>query len=78
MARIEISLDEYNKLKETIKELEDENLKKEKNIFELNQTIDDLFGELDNIVNGTAFFERIFNWSNIIQNAQEILEKYEK
>lgn len=77
MARIEISLKEYNELKNTIKTLENEKVEKEKVILELNETIDELFDELDNVINGSAFFERLFRWKTITQNAQEILEKYE-
>jgi hypothetical protein len=77
MARIEISLKEYNELKNTIETLENEKVEKEKVIRELNETIDELFDELDNVVNGSAFFERLFRWKTITQNAQEILEKYE-
>ena len=77
MARIEISLDEYNKLKDTITKLEQDNNKKEKEIQNLNVILDEIYDEVDVLVNETALFDRIFKWKETIQNLEEILEKYE-
>ena len=78
MARIEISLDEYNELKETIKKLENNVGEQLMAIQELNSQIFILYEELDNIVNNTAFFDRVFKWKETIHNAEEILKKYEE
>lgn len=77
MARIEISLDEYNELKDTITKLEQDNNKKEKEIQNLNVILDEIYDEVDVLVNETALFDRIFKWKETIQNLEEILEKYE-
>ena len=77
MARIEISLEEYNELKDTITKLERENIEKEKSIQELNTVLTDIYDELDDLVNETGFFNRVFQWKKTTQDAQEILKKYE-
>ena len=78
MARIEISLEEYNGLKDTISKLEQNNLEKEKTIQEMNIVLTDMYDELRDLVNKTGFLNRVFAWNKTTQNAQEILEKYEK
>lgn len=76
MTRIEISLKEYNELKETIKTLEEKNLNGEKALNELSRINSELYNELQEIVEGAAFFDRVFKWNKTIQNAKNIIEKY--
>ena len=78
MARIEISLEEYNVLKDTISKLEQNNLENEKAIQEMNDVLTDMYDELYDLVNETGFLNRVFAWNKTTQNAREILEKYEK
>ena len=78
MARIEISLEEYNELKDTISKLEQNNLENEKAIQEMNDVLTEMYDELYDLVNETGFLNRVFAWNKTTQNAQEILEKYEK
>ena len=78
MARIEISLEEYNGLKDTISKLEQDNLENEKTIQEMNDVLTDMYDELYDLVNETGFLNRVFAWKKTTQNAREILEKYEK
>ena len=78
MARIEISLKEYNELKDTISKLEQNNLDNEKAIQDMNDVLTDMYDELYDLVNETGFLNRVFAWNKTTQNAQEILEKYEK
>lgn len=78
MARIEISLEEYNELKNTIQKLETEIVDKDKIIEELKTMGDELYAELDDIVIGSTLFERIFQWTILTESAKEILEKYEQ
>lgn len=77
MARIEISLNEYETLKENIKKLEETNVQLEKAINEISNSNKELFDELQEIVNATAFVDRVFKWKKTIQNAKKILKKYE-
>lgn len=77
MARIEISLNEYETLKENIKKLEETNVQLEKAINEISNNNKELFDELQEIVNATAFVDRVFKWKKIIQNAKKLLKKYE-
>ena len=78
MARIEISLEEYNGLKNTIQKLETEIVDKDKMIEELKTMGDDLYAELEDIVIESTLFERIFQWTILTESAKEILEKYEQ
>ena len=78
MARIEISLEEYNGLKDTISKLEQNNLENEKTIQEMNDVLTDVYDELYDLVNETGFLNRVFVWNKTTQNARKILEKYEK
>ena len=78
MARIEISLKEYNELKDTISKLEQNNLENEKTIQEMNNVLTDMYDELYDLVNETGFLNRVFAWNKTTQNARKILEKYEK
>lgn len=78
MARIEISLEEYNELKDTISKLEQNNLENANTIQEMNDVLTEMYDELYDLVNETGFLNRVFAWNKTTQNAQEILEKYEK
>lgn len=73
MARIEISLEEYNELKNTIKRLENENGEQLKNIQHLNDLLIVYREELDEIINSSAFFDRVFKWDEVTKNAKKIL-----
>lgn len=73
MARIEISLEEYNELKNTIKRLENENGEQLKNIQHLNDLLNVYREELDEIINSSAFFDRVFKWGEVTKNAKKIL-----
>ena len=77
MARIEISLEEYNGLKDTISKLEQDNLENEKTIQEMNDVLTEMYDELYDLVNETGFLNRVFQWKKTTQDAQEILKKYE-
>lgn len=66
MARIEISLEEYNALDARIKELENEVVTKEK-IIEVNNTNIASLKEVVSFFINLAFFERIFKWNTILK-----------
>jgi uncharacterized coiled-coil protein SlyX len=78
MARIEVSLEEYNKWKNDIAELEKQNFQNEKTIQELNLVLTDIYEELNDLVEETCFFNRVFQWEKITRNARKILDKYGK
>lgn len=70
MARIEISLDEYNALKERIVELEKNIAKQDKTIEEQSSYIDTLKETIEFILHETTWLDRIFNWKTIIKIAE--------
>ena len=70
MARIEISLDEYNALKERIVELEKNISKQDKTIEEQSSYIGELEETIAFILHDTTWFDRIFNWKTIIDIAE--------
>lgn len=78
MARIEVSLEEYNKWKNDIAELEKQNFQNEKTIQELNLVLTDIYEELNDLVEETCFFNRVFQWEKMTRNARKILNKYGK
>ena len=78
MARIEISLEEYNDLKENISIRDKQIHDQEHEIIELEKLNLELFSELYDIVNGAAVFDRVFKWNKTIENAQILLKKYEE
>lgn len=74
MGRIEISLDEYNSMKNRIKQLEIENVEIRKNNELLAQNIEERNDILDDIYN-TGLFERIFFWNkNILSQIKKYIE----
>lgn len=74
MGRIEISLDEYNSMKDKIKQLEIENVNIRKNNELLLQNIEERNDILDDIYN-TGLFERIFFWNkNILSQIKKYIE----
>lgn len=78
MARIEISLDEYNDLKENISIRDNELHKLEHNILELEKINLELYSELYDIVFGAALYDRLIKWEKTIENAKLVLKKYEE
>ena len=77
MTRIEISLEEYNDLKQNI-EIRDKQLhEQEHEVLELEKLNLELYSELYDIVNGAAVFDRVFKWNKTIENAKTLLKKYE-
>lgn len=78
MTRIEISLDEYNELKKSISDKDNEIHKQEHIIIELEKMNLDLYSELYDIVNGAAIFDRLFNWNKTIKDAEMLLKEYKE
>ena len=72
-ARIEISIDEYNAFKERIKYLEENNVKKDKEIEFLNLKNETYKEALTYIIEGTTSLERIFQWKSIVEAVNESL-----
>lgn len=74
-ARIEISIDEYNALKDKIKALEEEIVKKDKKI----ETLDYNLGKYEDVVEyvfeDVTPMERIFQWKYIVRAVNESLGK---
>lgn len=70
MARIEISLDEYNALKDRIVELEKNIAKQDKTIEEQSSYIDELEETMEFILHGTTWLDRVFKWKTIIDIAE--------
>lgn len=70
MARIEISLDEYNALKERITKLEKNIAKQDKTIEEQSSYIDELEETIGFILHETTWFDRVFNWKTIVKIAE--------
>lgn len=77
MTRIEINLKEYNELKDSIKTLEKKQMIYDEIIMKHQNDKHELIEELNDLVNETGFFNRVFQWKKITKNAQEILKKYE-
>ena len=74
-ARIEISVDEYNALKERIKELEEVSVKKDKEIETLqynNGKYEDIFKY---VFEDITSLERIFQWKYVVKAVNESLGK---
>lgn len=66
-ARIEISVEEYNGLKDRIKILENEIAISDKKIEELETNYEKVKDELDYVINGTTWLERTLQWKQIIK-----------
>ena len=65
--RIEISLIEYNALKDRIKSLESVIAKQDKYIEEKDNMIDGLNASLNYVVNETTYIERMLQWNSIVK-----------
>ena len=67
MARIEISLDEYNGLKQKINELEASIADKNKKIEELGELSFEAQESLKMLINNTTWMERVFQWKKLVE-----------
>ena len=67
MARIEISLDEYNGLKQRINELEASIVEKNKKIEELGELAFEAKESLKMLINNTSWMERVFQWKKLVE-----------
>lgn len=67
MARIEISLDEYNSLKQKINELEASIVDKNKKIEELDELSFEAQEALKMLINNTTWVERVFQWKKLVE-----------
>lgn len=65
--RIEISLVEYNALKDRIKSLESVIAKQDKDIEEKANMINGLNDSLNYVVNETTYLERMLQWNSIVK-----------
>lgn len=65
--RIEISLVEYNALKDKIKSLESVIAKQDKDIEEKDNMINGLNDSLNYVVNETTYLERMLQWNSIVK-----------
>lgn len=74
MARIEISLDEYNGMLDKISILEKENVEIRKQNELLYQKVEEMTESIENVYN-SGFFERLFKWN---KNIIPMLKKYIK
>lgn len=74
MARIEISLDEYNGMLDKISILEKENIEIRKQNELLYQKVEEMTESIENVYN-SGFFERLFKWN---KNIISMLKKYIK
>ena len=67
MARIEISLEEYNALKNKVKNLEEQIVIDSKEIKKYKSDLEDLFFAIEGLEN-EGLLDRIFKWKNIINS----------
>ena len=67
MARIEISLEEYNALKNKVKNLEEQIVIDSKEIKKYKSDLEDLFFAIEDLEN-EGLLDRIFKWKNIINS----------
>ena len=74
-ARIEIPIEEYNALKERIKELEESNVQKDKKIEELSYKNVAYEEALSYIIEDITPLERIFQWKSVVKAVNESLGK---
>lgn len=74
MARIEISLDEYNSLKNKNKELESVIGKQKQEIAALKEKNEEYKNLLEDI-SELKFFERTIHWKNTIDEIYDILKE---
>lgn len=74
-ARIEISIDEYNALKDRIKVLEEDVVKKDKEIETLEYNIGKYEDIVEYVFDEVTTMERIFQWKYIVRAVNEALGK---
>lgn len=67
MARIEISLEEYNALKNKVKNLEEQIVIDSKEIKKYKDNFETLFFAIEDL-EGEGLFNRVFKWKNIINS----------
>ena len=67
MARIEISMEEYDALKNKIKNLEEQIVIDSKEIKKYKSDLEDLFFAIEDLEN-EGLFDRVFKWKNIINS----------
>jgi len=74
-ARIEISISEYNALKDRIKALEEDVVKKDKEIETLEYNIGKYEDIVEYVFDEVTTMERIFQWKYIVRAVNEALGK---
>lgn len=74
-ARIEISVEEYNSLKEKIEKLEKENVEKDKDIEVLVYNIGKYEDIIKYVFDEITPIERIFQWKHIVKAVNDALGK---
>jgi predicted nuclease with TOPRIM domain len=74
-ARIEISVAEYNSLKNRIKELEESCVKKDKELEILEYNVEKYKDIYKYIFEEITYLERIFQWKHIVRAVNESLGK---
>lgn len=67
MARIEISLEEYNALKAKIKSLEEQTVSDSKEIKRYKDNFETLFFAIEDL-EGEGLFNRVFKWKDVIES----------
>ena len=72
MARIEISMSEYDSLKDRIKELELELIDVTKEVTLCNERYDEVKFLIENLEN-ESLFNRVFKWKSVIKPIIELL-----
>lgn len=75
MTRIDISIEEYNALKDRITELEKTVARQDKTIENYEIQVDSLMASLDTVLHQTTWLERVFNWKNIVSLIEEELNE---
>ena len=73
--RIEISINEYNALKDRIKALEEDVVKKDKEIETLEYNIGKYEDIVEYVFDEVTTMERIFQWKYIVRAVNEALGK---
>lgn len=75
MTRIDISIEEYNALKDRITELEKTIARQDQTIENYEIQVDSLMASLDTVLHQTTWLERVFNWKNIVSLIEEDLNE---
>jgi predicted nuclease with TOPRIM domain len=75
MARIEISIEEYNAYNDKIKKLESELAEMNNKLNNANNTISDLKEGMLYIAEDVTFFDRLFKWKIISQTILKEIKK---